>query len=61
MQTQITIGDLTQVRNIVEVAISRGAFKPAELRTVLDTYEKFGMFIAEAEKATAPPVVEEKE
>jgi len=43
--TDITIADLDLLRQIVDLASSRGAFKGAELSTVGDVYNKLTRFL----------------
>lgn len=40
-----SIQDLLQVKNIIEVASSRGAFRADELTTVGSCYDKLKMFL----------------
>lgn len=41
-----SISDLLQVKNIIEVASSRGAFRAEELSTVGSTYDKLKQFLS---------------
>ena len=43
----ITIGDLETVRGIIELAVSRGAFKASEVATVGAVFNKLTGFITE--------------
>lgn len=43
--TQITIADLDTLRNIVDLASSRGAFRGAELTQVGAIYDKLSHFL----------------
>ena len=62
----LTVADLRNVRAIIDLSSSRGAFRGAELKTVGEVYEKLDTFLksvdAEAEKqkadAPAPPTAE---
>jgi hypothetical protein len=45
--TQITIADLDTLKNIVDLASSRGAFRGAELSQVGAIYDKLNAFLAE--------------
>ena len=45
--TQITIADLDTLKNIVDLASSRGAFRGAELTQVGIVYDKLTTFLAE--------------
>ena len=57
--TPLSITDLAAIKNIIDVAASRGAFKAAEMRTVGEVYDKLTGFLtqviqqAEAEQAAA--------
>ena len=44
--TQITIADLDVLRNIVDLACTRGAFRGAELTQVGAIYDKLTQFLA---------------
>lgn len=43
--TQLTITDMVSIKNIIDAACNRGAFKAAEMRHVGELYEKLGLFI----------------
>ena len=43
--TQITISDLDQIKNIIDVASSRGAFRANELSQVGITYDRLTAFL----------------
>jgi hypothetical protein len=45
VDTQITIADLNMLKNIIDLASSRGAFRANELTTVGETYEKLCAFL----------------
>ena len=47
----LTLKDLGQLRNIIDVASQRGAFKPAEFTVVGETYTRLSNFI----QAITPP------
>jgi hypothetical protein len=53
----LNIQDLSAMKSIIDVASSRGAFKPAEMQMVGQTYNKLSAFLdavakqAEAQKA----------
>lgn len=61
-QTSLTVHDLANLRNIIDVASQRGAFKAAEFQAVGEAYTKLNEFInaiapaadAPAEAAPAP-------
>lgn len=46
----ITIGDLVVVRNALDLASTRGAFRGAELSTVGSVFDKLQAFLAEIEE-----------
>jgi hypothetical protein len=41
----LTITDLTNIKSIIDVAASRGAFKPAEMAAVGTVYNKLSGFL----------------
>jgi hypothetical protein len=49
----LSITDLAVIKNIIDLACERGAFRAAEMKTVGETYEKLTAFltavVAEAE------------
>jgi len=57
---ELTINDLQAMKVIIDIASSRGAFKPNEMVAVGQTYNKLESFLAvvakqaEAQKTTAP-------
>jgi hypothetical protein len=44
-ETQLTLNDLAAMKSIIDVASSRGAFKPAEMTIVGQTYNKLMAFL----------------
>jgi hypothetical protein len=44
--TQITIADLDMIKNIIDLASTRGAFRAAEMKQVGDVYDKLTAFLA---------------
>lgn len=63
MDTNITITDLIAIRNIINTAAERGAFKAEEMADVGTTYNKLSKFLEavvaqaaaqEAEQTTQP-------
>lgn len=42
---ELSIADLTAMKSIIDVASSRGAFKPAEMTIVGQTYTKLANFL----------------
>jgi hypothetical protein len=57
--TPLSITDLATIKNVIDLAASRGAFKAAEMRAVGEVYDKLTGFLttviqqAEAEQAAA--------
>jgi hypothetical protein len=54
----LTITDLTALKQIIDVASSRGAFKPNEMVTVGQTYSKLEAFLSavnSAQQKVEPP------
>lgn len=57
---ELNLNDLNAMKTIIDVASSRGAFKPAEMSAVGQTYTKLTTFLeavakqAEAAKASQP-------
>jgi uncharacterized protein YggE len=43
--TQITIADLDTVKNIIDLACTRGAFRGAEISQVGAVYDKLNLFL----------------
>ena len=43
--TQLTITDMVSIKNIIDAACTRGAFKASEMKLVGELYEKLGLFI----------------
>ena len=56
MENQLSITDLAVLKNVVDVACSRGAFKAAEMKQVGEIYDKLTAFlnavVAQAEAQT---------
>lgn len=50
----LTISDLNAMKNIIDVAASRGAFKPNEMLVVGQTYTKLSNFLSTVAKQPAP-------
>lgn len=44
-KTTITVSDLDTLRNIVDLASARGAFRGAELKQVGEVYDKLSAFL----------------
>ena len=49
----LNISDLVAIKNIIEVASQRGAFKAAELEAVGKTFNKFNTFLESVAKKEA--------
>lgn len=45
MENNITIADLTLLKNIIDLASSRGAFRAAEMKQVGEVYDKLSAFL----------------
>jgi hypothetical protein len=43
--TQITVADLNLLKNIIDLASTRGAFQASEMRQVGEVYEKLVTFL----------------
>jgi hypothetical protein len=43
---ELTVNDLNAIKQIIDVASSRGAFKPNEMMVVGQTYNKLEMFLS---------------
>ena len=48
---QLTIADLASLKQIVDAACTRGAFKAAEMRAVGETYDKLAAFLDATQQA----------
>jgi hypothetical protein len=44
-QNQLSVTDLAVIKNIIDLACSRGAFRGNEMRQVGEVYDKLNMFI----------------
>ncbi len=44
--SQITIADLDMIKNIIDLASTRGAFRAAEMKDVGEVYNKLTAFLA---------------
>jgi hypothetical protein len=47
---ELTINDLNAMKVIIDIASSRGAFKPAEMTVVGQTYTKLNTFLEQVAK-----------
>jgi hypothetical protein len=43
--TQITIADLDTIKNIIDLASTRGAFRAGEMKQIGDVYDKLTNFL----------------
>ena len=43
--TQITIADLNTLKNIIDLASTRGAFRAAEMKEIGEVYNKLSSFL----------------
>ena len=48
--TQLSLNDLATMKSIIDIASSRGAFKPNEMVTVGQTYNKLAAFLEGAKQ-----------
>ena len=48
---ELTVNDLNALKQIIDVASQRGAFKPNEMMTVGQTYSKLEVFLEAVSKA----------
>jgi hypothetical protein len=48
--TELTINDLNAMKSIIDIASSRGAFKPNEMMAVGQTYTKLETFLSNVAK-----------
>jgi hypothetical protein len=56
--TQITVADLSLLKNIIDLASTRGAFQAGEMRQVGEVYEKLVAFLeAVVSQATSQEAV----
>jgi len=46
---QLTITDMVSIKNIIEAACNRGAFKASEMQQVGELYNKINLFIETAQ------------
>jgi hypothetical protein len=45
MENNITVADLNLIKNIIDLASTRGAFRAAEMKQVGEVYEKLTTFL----------------
>jgi hypothetical protein len=48
--TQLSLNDLANMKTIIDIASSRGAFKPGEMTVIGQTYNKLVTFLEGATK-----------
>jgi hypothetical protein len=66
MENNITVADLNLIKNIIDLASTRGAFRAGEMKQVGEVYEKLAVFLeavvaqAAAQEATLPEDGESK-
>ena len=46
---QLTINDMISVKNLIEAACTRGAFKAHEMQSVGELYNKINLFVDETQ------------
>lgn len=49
--TQLSLNDLATMKSIIDIASSRGAFKPGEMMIVGQTYNKLTTFLEGAKQS----------
>ena len=52
--TELTVNDLNNIKQIIDVASSRGAFRPNEMRTIGQLYNKLETFLATVAQQQPP-------
>ena len=61
MENNITIADLNTIKNIIDLASTRGAFRAAELQEIGEIYNRLTQFLdavvaqAQAQQTGEPP------
>jgi hypothetical protein len=53
--SNLTIADLQTISNIIDIAMTRGAFRANEAKTVGVVYEKVNAFLQTVQQQTQPP------
>jgi hypothetical protein len=51
--TTLTVADMASLRALIETAVSRGAYRPAELRSVGELYERLDSFVEQTQASLA--------
>ena len=52
--TELTVNDLNNIKQIIDVASSRGAFRPNEMMTIGQVYNKLETFLATVAQQQPP-------
>jgi hypothetical protein len=47
--TTLTVADMASLRALIETAVSRGTYRPAELRSVGELYERLDRFVEQTQ------------
>jgi hypothetical protein len=59
MENNITVADLNLLKNIIDLASTRGAFRAAELKEIGEVYNKLAAFldavVAQAQEGQSQP------
>ena len=50
MDTQLTVADLASIKNLIDAACARGAFRANEMRAVGEVYDKLSAFLAQLQQ-----------
>ena len=45
MENNITVADLNLIKNIIDLASTRGAFRAAEMKQIGEVYDKLAVFL----------------
>ena len=51
---ELTLNDLTSIKNLIEIVTARGVFKATELTAVGLLFDKLSAFLAASQKAQEP-------
>lgn len=49
MEHQLTVADMASLKNLIEAACTRGAFKANEMSSVGAIYDKLNLFVVQAQ------------
>jgi hypothetical protein len=58
-QTQLTVADLGNLKQLIDIACERGAFRAAEMRSVGETYDRLTAFLVSITRQSDSGAVEE--